>query len=160
AWAQTSQIRGQVISNGQPVIFGHVGILKINKGASTDENGHFELLSVPYGTHELMVSCVGYETKKLSVTIDSATPLALTIELKAASSALDEVVVTGTMKPVTRTESPVPVSIITPKLFRKNPTPSLFEAVGLINGVQPQINCNVCNTGDIHINGMEGPYTM
>src|SRR5690606_12784279 len=23
-----------------------------------------------------------------------------------------------------------------------------------------QINCNVCNTGDIHINGLEGPYTM
>jgi len=26
--------------------------------------------------------------------------------------------------------------------------------------VRPQLNCNVCNTGDIHINGMEGPYTM
>ncbi|HLL43719.1 MAG TPA: TonB-dependent receptor, partial [Segetibacter sp.] len=23
-----------------------------------------------------------------------------------------------------------------------------------------QLNCNVCNTGDIHINGLEGPYTM
>jgi outer membrane receptor for ferrienterochelin and colicins len=32
--------------------------------------------------------------------------------------------------------------------------------MSMINGVQPQINCNVCNTGDIHINGMEGPYTM
>ena len=30
----------------------------------------------------------------------------------------------------------------------------------MVNGVQPQLNCNVCNTGDIHINGMEGPYTM
>lgn len=29
-----------------------------------------------------------------------------------------------------------------------------------VNGVRPQVNCNVCNTGDIHINGMEGPYTM
>src|SRR5690606_20793645 len=25
---------------------------------------------------------------------------------------------------------------------------------------RPQINCSVCNTGDIHINGLEGPYTM
>jgi outer membrane receptor for ferrienterochelin and colicins len=24
----------------------------------------------------------------------------------------------------------------------------------------PQLNCNVCNTGDIHINGLEGPYTL
>src|SRR5690606_31489321 len=29
-----------------------------------------------------------------------------------------------------------------------------------VNGVRPQINCNVCNTGDIHINGLEGPYTL
>lgn len=30
----------------------------------------------------------------------------------------------------------------------------------MINGVQPQINCNICGTGDIHINGLEGAYTM
>ncbi|WP_317236019.1 TonB-dependent receptor plug domain-containing protein [Niabella hibiscisoli] len=29
-----------------------------------------------------------------------------------------------------------------------------------MNGVRPQLNCNICNTGDIHINGLEGPYTM
>jgi outer membrane receptor for ferrienterochelin and colicins len=75
-------------------------------------------------------------------------------------AALDEVVVSGTLKEISRSESAVPVEILTPKLFQKNPTPSLFEAVGMINGVQPQLNCNVCNTGDIHINGMEGPYTM
>lgn len=73
---------------------------------------------------------------------------------------IDDVVVTGTLKEVRKSDSPVPVEIITPKLFKKNPTPSLFDAVGMINGVKPQINCSVCNTGDIHINGMEGPYTM
>ena len=44
--------------------------------------------------------------------------------------------------------------------LKKNPTPSIFEALQNINGVRPQINCNVCNTGDIHINGLEGPYTL
>lgn len=73
---------------------------------------------------------------------------------------LNEVVVTGTMKPMKRSDSPVPIEIYTPAFFQKNPTPSLFDALQLINGVQPQLNCNVCNTGDIHINGMEGPYTM
>ncbi|MBC8643502.1 TonB-dependent receptor plug domain-containing protein [Flavobacterium lindanitolerans] len=29
-----------------------------------------------------------------------------------------------------------------------------------VNGVRPQLNCNICNTGDIHINGLEGPYTL
>ncbi len=73
---------------------------------------------------------------------------------------LEGAVITGTMKEVRRLDSPIPVEVITPTLFKKNPTPSLFEAVGMVNGVRPQLNCNVCNTGDIHINGMEGPYTM
>ena len=38
--------------------------------------------------------------------------------------------------------------------------PSIFEALQNVNGVRPQLNCNICNTGDIHINGLEGPYTM
>lgn len=82
------------------------------------------------------------------------------IYMEDSSENLDEIVVTGTMKAVRKSDSPVPIEIYTPKFFQKNPTPSLFDAVQLINGVQPQLNCNVCNTGDIHINGMEGPYTM
>ncbi|HTN45946.1 MAG TPA: TonB-dependent receptor [Flavipsychrobacter sp.] len=72
----------------------------------------------------------------------------------------DEVVVTGNMKEMTRKESAIPIEVYSSKFFKKNPTPNLFEAVGMINGVKPQLNCNVCNTGDIHINGMEGPYTL
>jgi len=82
------------------------------------------------------------------------------IYMEDSSENLDEIVITGTMKAVRKSDSPVPIEIYTPKFFQKNPTPSLFDAVQLINGVQPQLNCNVCNTGDIHINGMEGPYTM
>lgn len=77
-----------------------------------------------------------------------------------ATTGLEEMVVTGTMKLSKRSDSPIPVEVVTHQFFRKNPAPCLFESVGMINGVQPQLNCNVCNTGDIHINGMEGPYTM
>jgi outer membrane receptor for ferrienterochelin and colicins len=69
-------------------------------------------------------------------------------------------VVTGTLKAVRRMESPVPVEVYTPQFFKKNPTPTLFDALQNVNGVRPQLNCNICNTGDIHINGLEGPYTM
>lgn len=89
------------------------------------------------------------------------TGFALQVKAQSDSSRqIEEVVVTGTMKEMSRSESPVPVEVISSGFFKKNPTPSLFEAVGMLNGVQPQLNCNVCNTGDIHINGMEGPYTM
>jgi outer membrane receptor for ferrienterochelin and colicins len=64
------------------------------------------------------------------------------------------------MKVTSKLESPIPVEVYNPVFFKKNPTPNIFEALAMVNGVQPQLNCNVCNTGDIHINGMEGPYTM
>jgi len=73
---------------------------------------------------------------------------------------IDDVVITGTLKPVSRSESPVAVEIYNQKFFRKNPTPSIFEGIAMVNGIKPQLNCSVCNTGDIHINGLEGPYTM
>ncbi|WP_435522640.1 TonB-dependent receptor plug domain-containing protein [Chryseobacterium indoltheticum] len=52
------------------------------------------------------------------------------------------------------------MEIYSQKFFQKNPTPNVFEAIAMVNGVKPQLNCSVCNTGDIHINGLEGPYTM
>lgn len=76
------------------------------------------------------------------------------------SEALEEVVISGTLKPVSRLETPVPVEIYTTTFLKKNPTSNVFEALQNVNGVRPQLNCNICNTGDIHINGLEGPYTM
>lgn len=73
---------------------------------------------------------------------------------------LDEIVISGTMKPVSRSQSLVPVEVYTPTFFKKNPTSNVFEALQIVNGVRPQVNCSVCNTGDIHINGLEGPYTF
>ena len=35
-----------------------------------------------------------------------------------------------------------------------------MEVIENVNGVQKQTNCGVCGTNDIHINGMEGPYTL
>lgn len=73
---------------------------------------------------------------------------------------LEEVVISGTLKSVKRLETPVPVEIYTTAFLKKNPTSNLFEALQNVNGIRPQLNCNICNTGDIHINGLEGPYTM
>ena len=66
----------------------------------------------------------------------------------------------GNLRPVSKSSSSVPVDVYSKSFFRKNPTPSIFESLQNVNGVRPQLNCNVCNTGDIHINGLEGPYTF
>lgn len=126
-------------------------------GATSDHTGKFSLtvLELPA---KLIASFVGYKTDTIDVTRQDAK---VTFMLKSEMKSLDEVmVVSGTMKEVSKMNSPIPVEIYSPALFQKNPTPNIFEALTMVNGVQPQLNCNVCNTGDIHINGMEGPYTM
>lgn len=159
--SEAASIKGKVTCNATPVEFAAIGIDKLKLGTNSDVNGDFYLNNLPAGEHTLTVTCIGYikHVQKINIaTTDSV--LKINIELKKNDKDLDEVVVTGTMKETYSTLSPVKVEVYTPALFKKNPTPNLFDAMNMVNGVQPQINCNVCNTGDIHINGMEGPYTM
>lgn len=103
----------------------------------------------------IQINHYGYDYYSLKHKLDSF----INIEL-SKSSVLEDVVISGTMKAVKRTESPVVVEVYTQAFLKKNPVPSVFDALQNVNGVRPQLNCNICNTGDIHINGLEGPYTM
>lgn len=151
------QLSGTVTSAEGPLPAANVSILHGNTGSSTKPDGTY-MLELPAGTYQVSASFIGMQHQIKEVTINGNTELNFYLQEEKAS--LDEVVVSGTLKPVLRSESPVSVEVYTKSFFTKNPTPNLYEAVQNINGVRPQLNCNVCNTGDIHINGLEGPYTM
>ena len=157
---QQTSLTGQVSSNGNGIPGATVVLKKTIYKTLTDQEGGYNLKGLKEGKYELVVSAVGYISHRAEVVLRGDSILTMDIELKDQSDDLNEVVVTGTMKAVRKLDSPVPVEVYTPAFFRKNPTPNLFEAVGLINGVRPQLNCNICNTGDIHINGLEGAYTL
>lgn len=154
-------ISGTVNSGGDPLEFANVGLLGTTMGASTNAKGYFEINNVPKGEYQLTVSILGYETQTRKVTLtDSKLSTTIHFTLQQSAASLGEVVISGTMQEVSKTESPVPVEVYTAKFFEANVCPSIFESLQNVNGVRPQLNCNVCNTGDIHINGLEGPYTM
>jgi outer membrane receptor for ferrienterochelin and colicins len=156
--AQESRVWGKIINDkGKPVSATAI-LLNTGMGTLSDTLGNFILPKVPPGTYHLKVVAFGFNDRIIKINIPLKDPLTIKLEEKAVG--LEDVVVTGTMKEVSKDESPVNIDVVTPKLFQKTSTPNLFEATSLVNGVKPQINCNVCNTGDIHINGMEGPYTL
>lgn len=157
--AQNSSISGTVTSESGALEFATIFIKETSGGTITDSLGRYSLSGLAHGTYTLTVSAVGYlKTEKVvSVHFRAVT---LDFHLEQSGNMLDETVVTGTMKEVSKLESAVPVEVYSAKFFKANPTPSIFESLQNINGVRPQLNCNVCNTGDIHINGLEGPYTM
>lgn len=160
-FGQKSTLEGKVLDeNAEPIPFATILLKGSNQGSQANENGIFTIANLNTSTIRLSVSSVGFQKKELDINLTEEENTSITVILTPLASSLDEVVVTGTMKEVSRLETPVPVEIYTPQFFKRNPTPNVFEALQNVNGVRPQLNCNVCNTGDIHINGLEGPYTM
>jgi len=158
--AQTTSISGKIISEGMPLEYANVELVGTSIRTLTDTLGIYKLNNINPGNYVVRVYCIGFLKMDKTISLKEGEKVTLNFDLTNFQNTLDEVVVTGTMKEVSRLESPVPVEVYTPIFFRKNPTPNVFEALQNVNGVRPQLNCNVCNTGDIHINGLEGPYTM
>lgn len=159
-FAQNASIKGIVKSDTTLVGFASVGFVGTNIGTNTNDKGYYKIDNIKPGKYMLRVSGIGYRSFEKIVTLKENDMMTLSVNLISDELGLDEVVVTGTMKEISKLESPVPVEVYTPAFFKKNPTPNIFDALQNVNGVRPQLNCNVCNTGDIHINGLEGPYTM
>ena len=156
---EKATLRGQVTSENQPVAQAQVEIVGTALGTQTDSLGFFEIPQLPLQRYTLRVAAIGIKTHTQSISSADFKHL-LKINVVTNEQLLDEVVVSGTMKAVRRLENPVPVEIISTTFLKQNPTASVFEGLQNVNGLRPQNNCNVCNTGDIRINGLDGPYTM
>jgi outer membrane receptor for ferrienterochelin and colicins len=156
AAAQSRVVKGRVFDaqSKEALPFCHISLEGSDTGTLSDAAGNFEL-KLP-NTGVLIFTYVGYAPFRYIFSETSN----FQVGLQAESTSLLDVVVSGTMLEVSRINSSIAVDVYTPSYFRKNPSPNIFEALSMVNGVQPQINCNVCNAGDIHINGMEGAYTM
>lgn len=154
-----ANIKGRIMSDGKPLQQANIVLKKYKLSTTSNAEGFYSLKNINPGEYEIAASYSGLKTESQKITITDTTEIVVDFYLKE-NNALDEVVVTGTLKTVNRMESPVPVEVYKPAFFKKNPTANIFEALQNVNGVRPQLNCNVCNTGDIHINGLEGPYTL
>lgn len=60
--------------------------------ATSNEDGSFTLATIPSGRYELVVSCIGYRTKRIEIS-SAALPENLTIQLEPVVKELEEVVV-------------------------------------------------------------------
>ncbi|WP_375240165.1 TonB-dependent receptor domain-containing protein [Polaribacter sp.] len=157
--AQLNSIKGKITSNGKPLPYVNVYLKNTKIGTSSNENGFFELQNIENGVYTIVASSIGFKSKSAKINVKNASTITKNFDLNENND-LDEIVVSGTLRPVSKSNSPVPVEVYSKTFFKKNPTPSIFESLQNVNGVRPQLNCNVCNTGDIHINGLEGPYTF
>ena len=155
--AQDFIITGKVFSEGKPLQSASVFVMDTNTGVTTNEEGQFSIYISNIANPRLVISYLGYKSQIKSIRSET-TDLGI-IELEWDNK-LEEVVVSGTLKPVSKNDSPVPIEVYGQNFFKANPTATVFEALENVNGIRPQLNCSICSTGEIRINGQEGSYTM
>ena len=153
-------LSGFVSSEKKGISEARVFLIGTKHATQTDSLGKYSIENINEGNYKIQIVAEGFQTLKKNITVKSNENNIVDFELTNTENQLNEVVVSGTLKAVKRLESAVPVEVYSPIFFKKNPTASIYEALQNVNGVRPQLNCGVCNTGDIHINGLEGPYTL
>ena len=160
AQSQTGKITGTVTSSGEPLPGVNVGIESLNKGSATDDNGIYMIANIPEGSYTLQASAVGYKTYTREINIRAGATIEIQIQMTESMLQLDQVVVTGTMRKTYVKDSPVKVEVVNIKSLSQGKTSSNFmDLVGSVNGLSTQLNCGVCGTNAIRINGVEGPNT-
>lgn len=158
-YAQFTELRGIVLHNNVPVPFANI-FIGAKSGISSDSNGYFSFVIPDSSIQFIKISAIGFQTDSFKTDASNTHIQPIKFHLRQSDKNLNTVIISEQSELYRIADSPIPTEIYSAQFFKQNPSASLFEGLSQVNGVKPQINCNICNTGDIHINGLEGPYTL
>ncbi len=134
AMAQGLTLSGVVTdqSTGEPLPAVNIFVPTLNRGAVTDVDGNYSLV-LPAGTHELVISSVGYKRTRQNVTLSRN--MTLNIEMEPDVVGLDQVVVVG-FGEVSRRDVTGSISSVTTDDIAYQPVNTVENAIqGKIAGV-------------------------
>ena len=96
AFAQSYTLSGVVLDkeSGKPVEFATVLLTRTEQWAVADEKGSFTISKIQQGTNEISISCLGYVTETMEISITKDIPV-FQIYLKPDNLTLDSVVITA-----------------------------------------------------------------
>ena len=151
--AQSTLIKGYVtnVKNNQPIDFATVQVIGTNQGATTDENGYYEIKDVKPGIYSIKVSILGFDTKTVAeIMISNVRPNEIDFQLEESVENLKEVVVTTS--PFTKTEeSPVSLRTIGVAEIQRNPGSN--RDISRVVQVLPGVTSSASFRNDLIIRG-------
>ncbi len=115
-FAQEFSFVGLVVSDGKPLKGVNVFLKESNIGTITNNDGQFVINSYIGNSQKLIFSFVGY---KPVVKIISPSNLNIGIIELLPDETLEEVVVSSTLKPVSKLDSPTPVEVYSQSFLRQ-----------------------------------------
>jgi outer membrane receptor for ferrienterochelin and colicins len=153
-------IAGRVLSGGgAPIASATVGILGAPALVRTDSLGRFTLASRATGEVTVRIRAIGHAPAQRVIALRAGVTDTLNVVLAASASMLNTIVTTATMQERFVSDAPVKVDVVTPAFLQRNAGNNVMDNVSFLPGLSQQVDCGVCFTNNIRINGMEGPYT-
>ena len=123
ALAQESIYYGKVLFDKQPLEGVSVLLKGTSKGTITNKEGIFKINIGKLENQKLVFSFVGYEP--ILINLNNQDYNIGIVELIPDKS-LEEVVISGSLKPVSKLDSPTPVEVYSKTFFNANPTSTVF----------------------------------
>ena len=106
---------------------------------------------------EIQVRALGYADKNARITCDGTLQR---LALNPMAIELGGATVVGSLSPMSMKVSPIRTQVFSGASLRDMKVQDLTEALDFTNGIRETVACGVCGTNDLHINGLEGVYTL
>jgi hypothetical protein len=158
----TGKLLGSVLDErtGDPVIGASVLIDSTTVGAQCDIDGHY-VIDVPVGTHDVVVSSVGYVQKRVTdVTIHKGNHVSLDVAISPKAVDMGTIEVTTTKKKsseaavlVRRRTAPTVLDGLSTEAFRRSGDGDAAQSVKRVVGI------SVVDGKSLIVRGMGGRYT-
>ncbi|MDP3431526.1 MAG: TonB-dependent receptor, partial [Bacteroidota bacterium] len=155
-----ANIVGHVTNNGSHLPYANISLKGTTIGALTDETGHFQLVNCPPGTYLLVANSLGYKTQEKPVIVEFGKTVEVKFSLEDDAFNISEVIVSSNRSEQKRTDAPMIVNTISPKLFNTTQSATLGDGLNFCPGLRLENNCQNCGFTQVRMNGMEGPYSQ
>ena len=154
------RINGKITSNGQDIPFANVVVKGTTIGTVSNENGLFSVSGTRKGKITILVSAIGYKSKEIEVAPSTDGSTTVNLDLEEDVMNIDEVVVSADRSAQKRTQAPVIVNTISPKIFNSTQSVVIGEGLNFMPGLRLENDCQNCGFTQVRMNGMEGPYSQ
>ena len=144
--------------SGKPVAGAAVTLTASSRTVTTGDDGRFCLFPVDPGEHRLVVFADGYGVAEQDVLIEDRGAVNVEIRLRAAFG--EEVVISATRTDKRLADVPLHVQTVGRAQIEGVVARTLADAVEWTRGVRVESNCQSCNTSQIRLLGLEGPYSQ
>jgi iron complex outermembrane receptor protein len=138
AFAQKATVTGKITDKkSKEALSAKINVPSARTGANAKADGTYTL-SLPAGTHQLIINFPLYKTIKKSITVAAGDNQTLDFSMDEDLVGLNEIVVLGTRRSDrTKIESPVPVDIVPAAEMRQN---GMTETNQMIQMIVPSFN--------------------